>query len=369
MNIVHVADFGMSYNGIVKVVSTFQYEQSKLGNNVAVILIRRNAIINSNLKYRYLNSLFSFWYFIKNKNPDIVIFHSLYKIQYVGYSLILLMMNIPYLIEFHGGSSFYNMRKNHWSKKLANLLYFNFFVDRSAGLIYLNEQEWKDSIFKDRKVNKVIIPNGVYLPDGIVELKSNKQKKKIEIVFLSRIDIHHKGIDLLLEAISILHSSGYSNFMHFSFYGDAKNADEFYKLCLPYSDMVEYKGSVFGDQKKKVFQEADLFILTSRYEGMPIAILEALSYACPCIVTKETNMAELIEKNSAGWVTALNPKEIARTIENAYNDYIVASHSYQQNAYKAVKDFDWSEIVKNSIDKYIDLIKKIDDEKNAKANI
>lgn len=358
MNIVHVADFGVSnsINGIANVVLALEKGQKDQGNNVWVVLLQENDIVNTKTNFLYIDSSHSFLKFIKEKKPDIIIFHSLYKIKFITYSLILLKFKIPYLIEFHGGSSVFNMRKHFKTKKLANLLFYNFFVNHSAGLIYLNSQELEDSIFKKNKVNKVIIPNGVYLQNSIIPSTKNEEIKKIEIIYLSRIDIHHKGLDLLTKAIAILKNKGYSDLIHFSFYGNAKNSDDFIKLLMPCGDMVKYNGSVFGEKKNKVLENADIFILTSRYEGMPMAILEALAYSCPCIVTKETNMSDIIINNNAGWITTHNPEDIARTIEQAYKDYLASPLKYKINSYNAVKCFNWPEIVKDSINKYKKLI-------------
>lgn len=358
MNIVHVADFGASnsINGIANVVLALEKGQKDQGNNIWVVLLQKNDIVNTKSNFIYIDSPISFLKFVKENKPDIIIFHSLYKIKFITFSLILLKFKIPYLIEFHGGSSVFNMRKNYKTKKLANLLFYNSFVNHSAGLIYLNSQELADSIFKKNKVNKVIIPNGVYLPNEIITTPKNEERRKIEIIFLSRIDIHHKGLDLLTKAIAILKAKGYSDLIHFSFYGNAKNIEDFIKLLVPCGDMVKYNGSVCGEKKNKVLENADIFILTSRYEGMPMAILEALAYSCPCIITKETNMSDIIIKHNAGWITTHNPEDIARTIELAYKDYIASPIKYKTNSYNAVKRFNWPEIVNDSINKYKKLI-------------
>ena len=58
---------------------------------------------------------------------------------------------------------------------------------------------------------------------------------------------------------------------------------------------------VYGDAKCKVLSDADLFCLTSRFEGHPIAVLEALSYGLPCLLTPGTNMAREVSVGKAGW--------------------------------------------------------------------
>ena len=59
---------------------------------------------------------------------------------------------------------------------------------------------------------------------------------------------------------------------------------------------------------------SDMFILTSRHEGFPMSILEALSYGLPVLITKGTNMTDLVHKASAGWTCETDPIEIAKTL-------------------------------------------------------
>ena len=59
--------------------------------------------------------------------------------------------------------------------------------------------------------------------------------------------------------------------------------------------IVLIKDEVYGEDKEKVILESDFFILTSRFEGHPMALIEALSYGLPCLVTKGSNMSKEIE--------------------------------------------------------------------------
>ena len=78
--------------------------------------------------------------------------------------------------------------------------------------------------------------------------------------------------------------------------------------------MFGYKnnGSLFRDPLKN-----DVFIRTSRFEGLPLGILEALSLGLPCLVTKGTNLDELVNNYNAGWGVETTSKMVASAIKNA----------------------------------------------------
>ena len=85
------------------------------------------------------------------------------------------------------------------------------------------------------------------------------------------------------------------------------------------SEVVSDVGAKYGENKAFFLRNCDVFIHTSRYEGMPMAILEAMAEAKPCIVTWGTNMADIISKCRGGWVTDDDPASIADTFAQVSN--------------------------------------------------
>ena len=172
---------------------------------------------------------------------------------------------------------------------------------------------------------------------------------------MGRIDKHHKGLDILLDAIKILLYKGKINNFYLSLYGTGFEKDINWLLesikTLP-SDVISYKGPVYGKEKDLVFKESNLFILTSRYEGMPMGVLEALSYGLPCILTPGTNFADEVDKQKAGWKVELSAKRIAETIEFALNDYNLNNKILVSNAIDLAKQYAWEKISNESICEY-----------------
>lgn len=76
------------------------------------------------------------------------------------------------------------------------------------------------------------------------------------------------------------------------------------------SDIVKFEGWVGGDKKIELLNWADVFILPSHNEGLPISILEAMSYGMPIISTPVGGIPEVVSEKNGILVTPGNDKEI-----------------------------------------------------------
>jgi glycosyltransferase involved in cell wall biosynthesis len=84
----------------------------------------------------------------------------------------------------------------------------------------------------------------------------------------------------------------------------------------------------FSSDPQSLMRQADLFVLSSRFEGMPNALLEAMSVGCPCISFDcETGPAELIEHGVNGWLVP--PEDVsglAAALEHLMRDADLRLH-------------------------------------------
>lgn len=74
-------------------------------------------------------------------------------------------------------------------------------------------------------------------------------------------------------------------------------------------DIVRFEGWVSGEKKLKLLNWADIYVLPSFNEGLPISILEAMSYGCPVISTPVGGIPEVVDGNGI-LVTPGNSEEI-----------------------------------------------------------
>ena len=120
--------------------------------------------------------------------------------------------------------------------------------------------------------------------------------------------------------------------------------------------VVEIRDGIHGKEKERVLLESDFFILTSRFEGHPMGLIEALSYGLPCLVTTGSNMADEILKANAGWTSDVNEEGIMEALKHLLNekDQIPVKG---KNALELSKQYNWDLLAKNAHEKYELLLK------------
>jgi len=354
MKILSITDFGLAgkINGVSEAVLSLAKAQIEVGVEVVVGHTRPNNLVKENFCY-LVDNLKKFITLTTKFSPDIVVFNSFYDIKHPLFAFKLKQLNIPYVITFHGGASSNNYKKHHLQKFVANTLIFKSYIRRAKAVCYLNENERQNSIFQTCNARSIIIPNGITIPNFMPMNHDNT--KTVEILFFSRLDYIGKGLDILIQSIENCKDWLREHRVHFSFYGYHYNDGTVEKI-QSIGDLCEYKGYVIGDEKETIMRHSDIIILPSRSEGMPMSILEALSYGIPCILTPETNMGDVIENNKCGWVSQLSIDSLSFTIKKSIIDFELNSVELQINARKAAKQFDWHNIALDSIELYNSLL-------------
>ena len=91
---------------------------------------------------------------------------------------------------------------------------------------------------------------------------------------------------------------------------------------LDLKDNVHFAGAVFGTDKDKIWEEADLFIFpTYHWEGLPYSLLESMAARTPPVVSPVGAIPDVMEDGVHGvFVPSRNPKALAEAIERLDND-------------------------------------------------
>lgn len=283
-------------------------------------------------------------------HPDIVIIHEIYYPAYLQICNNLRKNGINYIIIPHGGLTVEAQHQKQAKKMIANLLFFNRMISQAKAVQCLSEQELESSHFP---VRKFIATNGLHMPN---DRKSQFSKEAIRFTYIGRLDIQLKGIDLLLEAITIERELLERNRCSFSIYGPDHNGSiEEIKALIRNNELnniVTLHGPITGKDKTCTLLDSDVFIQTSRSEGMPLGVLEALSYGVPVMITKGTRLGTHVTSADAGWVCDTSAESIALCLKKVVKEREMLLHK-SCAAIKLVKEqFDWSIVAKQTIEEY-----------------
>lgn len=288
--------------------------------------------------------------------PNLIVFEEFFKIECCGVARKAEKCNIPYIIIPRCQMT-ENYLKNKKIKKIAaSILLFNHFAKKSLAVQFLTEQEKIDSALY-YSGESFIAPNGILIQSETAVVKQDS----IVGTFIGRYSIWQKGLDLLIEAIDKEKEIIKRNNIIFRLYGpnDRTSFPKKVKSLIiekGLSEIVEVKDAVYDAEKKNVLLSSSFFVHTSRFEGMPMSVLEALSYGVPCLVTQGNNMRECVEEYNAGWGADNTVESISNAIISLCNS-IDKIELLGSNAKQLSRKFSWDSISKVCHEKYLELLK------------
>ncbi len=252
-------------------------------------------------------------------------FHDLY---YPLQSALAIQMNRrgwKYIVSLHGGLQDGHQNRKFIKKTLGNIFFHNSFLTKSEAVHVLNETEKLSFQKKFPHVRTFLLSNGISW-DALSmshSLSSTEilpsSRTFLRVGFIGRLDIHNKGIDILLKAVKLLQERHPGVLMEFIFVGPFHaNRDEIVlnNLISSLNDpaKVVLTGTMTGRDKWEMLTSFDVFVHTSRYEGMPGAVIEAMAFGKPCLVTPGTNMQTIVLNCEGGWACEASSESIAKAL-------------------------------------------------------
>jgi glycosyltransferase involved in cell wall biosynthesis len=151
-----------------------------------------------------------------------------------------------------------------------------------------------------------VVPNAAYSSvfDGI----PRRPARNVDFAdfpifgFCGRYEILHKGLDLLVEGFAIYRRQGGRGRLVLIGTGPARDVLAAMAATLGIADAIEIQGPCFGEDKHRKMAGWHFFVQPSRFDGVPIAALEAALAGLPLVVSQETGLAEQVASANAGLV-------------------------------------------------------------------
>mgnify|MGYP000116864997 FL=1 len=206
--------------------------------------------------------------------------------------------------------------------------------------------------FKKRYGRKtVFIPNGVNRPK-IQESKLITEKYGLEknsyILFLGRL-VPEKGIRYLVEAFKNVKTD-----KKLVIAGGSSDTDSFMnelKDLAKDDDRIIFTGFVQGQILKELYSNAYIYTLPSDLEGMPLSLLEAMSYGNCCLVSNIPECTEVVEDNALVFKKA-DVNDLLTKIQKACDYPEMITKIKEQATDFICRKYNWDFVTKETMNLY-----------------
>lgn len=284
--------------------------------------------------------------YAKKANADILHIHAIGPSLLVPFAK---MLGLKVVVTHHGAD--YDRKK--WNKAAKYMLrkgekYAAKYADK---LIVISSKIKKDIAEKYGRTDTELIYNGV--PEAIrrttTEYITSKGLAPYKYILAVGRFVEEKGFDYLIDAYSELHPEGYKLVIA----GDSDHPTEY---SIQLKEKAKEKGIVLtgfvkGKPLEELMTHARLFVLPSYHEGLPISLLEAMSYGKDVLVSDiEANRLPELEETDifkTGSTSSLK-QSIEKKLQGGQN----------KNREYAMYKYNWQNIAAQTTDVYKTILKK-----------
>ena len=351
MKIVHISySYDFTDGGITTVVKQIIKEQKNL--DLSVNWIASNQFAKPLKREEFLKKIYSY-------EPSIIHLHGLWRLH-TRITNDFVQRGIPYVISPHGMLDNWALKQSSLKKKLSWKLWEKKALDNCSFIQALSDSEFK-SIQKINSTWKTFkITNGIKLPikKDLSEIKRPKRwNNKIPIdseilLFMGRFH-KKKGINELIKAWDKISQLDFSKKWWLCFVGSGDmeifKDKSFHKI----HKRIFISKPAFDIEKEEILRNSSAFILSSFSEGLPMAVLEAMSYEMPCLISDNCNLPDVL-KIGAAIKTNPTTNEIFDALKILFKmsdeekrkmtlkafKYIIENHSWEKLTYEIKNQYD-----------------------------
>lgn len=184
----------------------------------------------------------------------------------------------------------------------------------------------------------------IYNPQTLGAAGQRADLQSHTIAFTGRIDIQHKGIDYLLELARWLPRD-----WQLTIAGHGKPADmatfKWLQRELGVSHRIIYRGALQDQALRRHYQRASIFVMTSRWEGLPLVMGEAMGFGLPVAAMENTGSAEYLQRGRHGLLTAAQDVSALWQAVDLLIENPMLRQRYAQRSLERAKDFQMPRII------------------------
>nr|WP_240901062.1 glycosyltransferase family 4 protein [Thioalkalivibrio sp. XN8] len=144
------------------------------------------------------------------------------------------------------------------------------------------------------------------------------------LAFVGRLD-HVKGLPILLDAVAVLAESRPD--IQLDIVGDGPERADLQTLAVEsgIAEKVIFHGYLRQPEIRQLLAQADVFVMTSLAEGIPVVLMEAMAAAVPVVAPRITGIPELVEHGRSGLLYApASTAELVASLATLLDDRTLA---------------------------------------------
>lgn len=179
------------------------------------------------------------------------------------------------------------------------------------------------------------------VPDDLFTLE---RRDSGGLLYFGRLDVFQKGLDTLLEAFSML-AEGHPG-LRLSIAGRGKDGARVRELAerLGVQDRVDFLGSTSDAERRRLFSEAAVLAMPSRFEGFGMVAAEAMAAGVPVVAAASGSLPEVVAPPGGGvLVPPSDPHALASAIDRLLRDP-AARAALTVSARESAERFRWDAV-------------------------
>ncbi|WP_371803601.1 glycosyltransferase family 4 protein [Candidatus Lokiarchaeum ossiferum] len=312
-----------------------------------------------------INPLFNIipFFRLNAKKFDIIHVHSYIHFSSIQAVVMAKILQIPVILTLHGGvqtsywgaSSISDVVQLFFKRSIFDKIIGRLMITLPDGLISVSKPDLLaiNSIFSiSREKNSFWIPNAVSL--DFSKKNENKKIKRKFITYVSPRLTRIKGFDLFLKIMSEVNKKWPSIPILIVGDGELRSLIKNYDKELNITYIPHVQNAKMAD----IYYQSKIYVLSSRFEGLPTTLLEAMACCTPVVSTNVGGIPDLLQDNYNSFLyEPLDIKQAATKINMLIRSEETQKKFAQRSKKIIEKNFSWNIVTKKNIKVYFKLKK------------
>lgn len=192
------------------------------------------------------------------------------------------------------------------------------------------------------------IPNGVNLEEFAAARKVAASNGTTRLLCVGRL-VETKGFRYAIEALGFL-KTDYPH-LKLDILGNGPLRDQLTRLASErgVSEMLSFRSPVSHAEMPDIYRQYDFFLMPSLFEGLPVALIEAMASRLPVIATDIPAITGILDPGSATFATREDAEDLAKKLKWAIEHPDDVARC-AESAYRIVQGFDWEITARQEIE-------------------